>query len=85
METTSQHDDNQPATKGDLRQLEARLERRFDGRIGKLEVRMDALENHMSILHEDLREIRKMLGNALLGGMGILGALLAAAVGTILL
>ena len=74
MESTPRNDDNQPATKGDLRQLAAR----FDGRIGQL-------ETHMGILHEDLRELRKLLFNAVMGGAGILGALLVAAVAALLM
>ena len=66
MEQTIQANENQPATKGDLRHVEARIDKRLDA------------------LHEDMREIRRVLFHALIGGIIIFGGVMTAVIAALL-
>ena len=81
------NNENQPATKGDVRHLEAHM----DGRMGKLETRMDSLETQIRDLRQDMREIRSLMNskmfavnNVAIGVSAILAALLSGMIGAVL-
>lgn len=88
METTARlTDDNQPATKGDVRHLEGRLgnvESRLDKvekHIVKVEGRLDKVEERLAALLMDLRDLRQTLVQTLIAGIVVLGGLMTVVVG----